>query len=162
MKQTTLSRIWTWIAKSIFYNMLYTTSTCSIRSWMVQFYGILTLVGLFNVKFYLLHWLNIHDLKTHFVITFLNESELIFFFLHTVKWLQVLLYISNNLISVISLHTQFISNFIFKCELICLYTSVVSVSTQLNDFNFCYLTLIILFNIDHLLAHSEVVTSIAI
>ena len=35
-------------------------------------------------------------------------------------------------------------------------------STQLNGFNYCYLALIILFNINHLLAHSEMVTSIAI
>ena len=35
-------------------------------------------------------------------------------------------------------------------------------STQLDGFNYCYLTLIILFNIDHLFADSEVVTSIAV
>ena len=35
-------------------------------------------------------------------------------------------------------------------------------STQLNGFNYCYLTLIILFNINHLFAYSEVVSSIAI
>ena len=34
--------------------------------------------------------------------------------------------------------------------------------TQLNGFKYCYLIKIILFIIDHLLAHSEVVTSIAI
>ena len=32
----------------------------------------------------------------------------------------------------------------------------------LNGFNYCYLTLIILFDINHFFAHSEVVTSIAI
>ena len=41
-------------------------------------------------------------------------------------------------------------------------TSTTIVSTQLNGFNYCYQTLIILFNINHLLAHNEVDTSIAI
>ena len=41
--------------------------------------------------------------------------------------------------------------FIFKCELICLYR---------NGFKYCYLTLIILFNINHLLVHCEGVSSI--
>ena len=50
-------------------------------------------------------------------------------------------------------------SFLNKLELICLYTSI---PTQLNGFNYCYLKLIILFNIDNLLADSEVVTSIAI
>ena len=36
------------------------------------------------------------------------------------------------------------------------------VSTQLNGFNYCYLTLIIQFNINHLFAHSEMVRSIAV
>ena len=36
------------------------------------------------------------------------------------------------------------------------------VSTQLNGFNYCYLTQIILFNINHLFADSEEVTSIVI
>ena len=34
--------------------------------------------------------------------------------------------------------------------------------TQINGFNYCYLTLIILFDINHLFAESEVVTIIAI
>ena len=34
------------------------------------------------------------------------------------------------------------------------------VSAQLNDFTYCYLTLIILFNINHLFADIEVVTAI--
>ena len=49
-----------------------------------------------------------------------------------------------------------------KLELICLRTSIVIVSTQLNGFNYCYQALIILFNINHLSADSKVVTSIAI
>ena len=36
------------------------------------------------------------------------------------------------------------------------------VSTQLNGLNYCYQALIILFNINHLFAHNEVVTNIAI
>ena len=36
-----------------------------------------------------------------------------------------------------------------------------SVSTQLNGFKNCYLTWLILFNINHFFAHSEVATSIA-
>ena len=41
-------------------------------------------------------------------------------------------------------------------------TSIDIVSTQINDYNYCYLTLIIQFNINHLFVNSEVVTSIAI
>ena len=47
-------------------------------------------------------------------------------------------------------------------ELTCLPISIAIVPTQLNGFNYCYLTLIFLFNINYLLAESEVVTSIAI
>ena len=36
------------------------------------------------------------------------------------------------------------------------------VSTQLNGFSYCYLTLIISFMINHLFADSKVITSIAI
>ena len=52
-------------------------------------------------------------------------------------------------------------SFLNELELICLHTSI-AVSTQLNGLNYCYLTLISIFNIKHLLAQSEVVTSIAI
>ena len=52
--------------------------------------------------------------------------------------------------------------FLNELELICLHTSVGIISTQLNGFNYSYLTLIILFNINHLFAHSEVVPGIAI
>ena len=43
-----------------------------------------------------------------------------------------------------------------------MYTSIAIVSTQLNGFNYYYVTLIILFDISHLFAHSEAVTSIDI
>ena len=39
--------------------------------------------------------------------------------------------------------------------------SIAIVSTQLNGFNYCYLTLILLLNINQLFADNEVVTSIA-
>ena len=56
-----------------------------------------------------------------------------------------------------------VGNF-FKNELalICLHSRNAIVSTQLNSFNYCYPTQIILFNINHLFAHSEVVAVIAI
>ena len=41
-------------------------------------------------------------------------------------------------------------------------TSITIVSTQLNGFNYCYLRLVILFNINYLLTDGEVVTNIAI
>ena len=59
-----------------------------------------------------------------------------------------------NSLSVISFLNEF--------ELICLHTSTGIVSTNLNDFCHCYYTLVILFNINRLLADSKVVTSIAI
>ena len=49
-----------------------------------------------------------------------------------------------------------------EIKLICLHTSITIVSKQLSVFNYCYLTLIILFNINNSFAHSEVVASIAI
>ena len=52
--------------------------------------------------------------------------------------------------------------FLIDLELICLHTSPAIVSTQLNSFNYCNVTQIFLFNINHLFAHSEVVSSIAI
>ena len=55
-----------------------------------------------------------------------------------------------------------IISFLNELELICLHTSFAIVSTQLNGFSYCYITLIIQFNIDHLFADSKVVTSIAI
>ena len=51
-----------------------------------------------------------------------------------------------------------VSSLVNGLALFCLNTSIAIVSTQLNGFNYCYLTLIIQFNINHLFAHSEVVT----
>ena len=51
-------------------------------------------------------------------------------------------------------------HFLNELKLICLFTSIAFVAIQLNSFNYCNLTLIILFNINYLFAHSEVVTSI--
>ena len=45
-------------------------------------------------------------------------------------------------------------SFLIELNLICLYTSIDIVSTQLNGFSYCYLTFIIPFNINHLFAHS--------
>ena len=56
----------------------------------------------------------------------------------------------------------FVGNFIFKSELIYLYINIAIASSQLNGFHNWYLTLIILFNINHIFADSKVVTSIAI
>ena len=49
-----------------------------------------------------------------------------------------------------------------ELELICLHTCIAIASTLLNVCNYCYLTLIIQFNIKTLFAHSEVVKSLAI
>ena len=49
-----------------------------------------------------------------------------------------------------------------ESEQIFLLTSFVIIHTQLNDFNNCYQTIMILFNINHLFADTEVVTSIVI
>ena len=50
-------------------------------------------------------------------------------------------------------------SFLNELELIYLHTSIAIISTQVNGFNYCYLTLLILFNINHLFADSEEVTS---
>ena len=60
-------------------------------------------------------------------------------YLHTVKWLRVLLFNTNISIQ---------------------YESYVY--TQWSDYEYCYSTQIFLFNISHLFTHSEVITSIAI
>ena len=53
-------------------------------------------------------------------------------------------------------------SFLNDLELICLYTGIAIVSTQLNGFTYCYLTLIIILNINNFFAHSEMITCIAI
>ena len=53
-------------------------------------------------------------------------------------------------------------SFLNVLRLICLHTSIAIASTQLNGFSYCYLTLIIIFKINHMFAYSEEVISIAI
>ena len=53
-------------------------------------------------------------------------------------------------------------SFLKEFVLIYSHTTIAFVSTQLNGFNYWYLTQIILFDINRLFAHSEVVTTIAI
>ena len=55
---------------------------------------------------------------------------------------------------------KFEGNFIFKSDLICLLTCIAIASTQLSGLDYCYLTLLILFNIYHLFADSEMDKSI--
>ena len=43
-----------------------------------------------------------------------------------------------------------------------MHTTIAIVSKQLNDFNYCYVTLIILFSINTLFANNEVVSSVVI
>ena len=52
--------------------------------------------------------------------------------------------------------------FLNKLELICLLINIDIVSSQSNGYNYCHLELIIQYNINHLFAESEVITSIAI
>ena len=58
-------------------------------------------------------------------------------------------------------HSLYVISFLNEFVLICLHTSIAIVSTQLNSFNYCFLELIILCNINHLFADSKVITSIA-
>ena len=51
-------------------------------------------------------------------------------------------------------------SFLNDLELICLHACIAIVSRQLNGFNYCYITLIILFNSNYLFANNEVVTGI--
>ena len=53
-------------------------------------------------------------------------------------------------------------SFLNELQQIPLPTCIAIISTRLNGFNYWYLTLIILFNINHLFPHSEMVTSITI
>ena len=53
-------------------------------------------------------------------------------------------------------------HFFNEPEPILLHTNIVIVSTQFNGCNNCYLMVIIQFNINHLFADSEVVTSTTI
>ena len=98
------------------------------------------------------------------LIIFLNEPKLIFCVqLIGFKYCyRILTFIHLFAHSKINLHGMSVISFLNKLELICLHTNIAIVSTQLNGFNYCYLTLIILFNINHLFAHIKVVSSIAI
>ena len=60
------------------------------------------------------------------------------------------------------MNSVLVISFLNELQLIRLCTSIAIVPTQLNGFNYCHQTLIILFNINHLFAHSKMVTSIAI
>ena len=60
------------------------------------------------------------------------------------------------------INSSWVISFLNELELICLPINIAMISTQLNGFNYCYLTLIIIFNINHLFADSEVVLSIDI
>ena len=51
----------------------------------------------------------------------------------------------------------FVGNFIFELEPICFHTSIAIISIQLNSFKYCNLKLIIVVDISHLFAYSEVV-----
>ena len=64
--------------------------------------------------------------------------------------------------SLLFANSLLVISFLDELELICLHTSITIISTQLNGFNYCNLTLIILFNINHLFEHNEVITNIAI
>ena len=55
-----------------------------------------------------------------------------------------------------------IISFLYVLELLCFHTSVAVASAYLNSFNYCYLTLINIFNINHLFVENEAPTSIAI
>ena len=52
------------------------------------------------------------------------------------------------------MHVMSVISFLNELELTYLHTSIAIVSARLNSFNYCYLTLIILFNIMHSLAPS--------
>ena len=52
--------------------------------------------------------------------------------------------------------------FLNELELICFHTSIAIVSLQLNGFNYCDLTQMILSDMNHLSAHREAVLPIAI
>ena len=51
--------------------------------------------------------------------------------------------------------------FLNELKLICLHISIAIVCTLFNGFKHCYITLIILLDINHLFKHSEVVSCIA-
>ena len=60
------------------------------------------------------------------------------------------------------MNSLYVTSFLDELELICLLITISIVSMHLDIFNYCYLTLMILFSINHLFADSEVVTCIVI
>ena len=60
------------------------------------------------------------------------------------------------------MNSLLVISFLNELELICLHSNIAIVSTQLNGFNYCYLALIIQFNVNHLFTDKKVITSIAI
>ena len=89
----------------------------------------------------------------HFVENIFKRAWALF--LHTVKLAPVFIHKNNNLTSVINFHTfkwiyteknLLIISFLNELELI-LHPINVTDSTPLNSFNYCYLILIILFNV---------------
>ena len=88
--------------------------------------------------------ISIHILK----ITFLNKPELVFFFFfffwHTVKWFHL---ISNN-----SVQQKYSLLFTLKDQIFQIIHF--SMQTKLNGSKYCYVSLTIELNIDHLFAYS--------
>ena len=109
--------------------------------WLAGFYGISTIVGYLmpNPLIYMSL-----SLFFFFFCTQLNGLKH-FYITCTFKWIYIYDLLVNSLLVVLPLN---------ELELICLHTIIVIVSTQLNGFNYCYITFIILFNINHLFAHN--------
>ena len=139
---------------------------------LFMFYGISTLEGYFMpnplysynkcIWFVCAMW-KYHFLTSLTTFSFTQLNGFMYFYqikiilfiicLHTIKWiyrydLQV------KSLSAIS--------FLNELNLFCWDPRIGFLSTQLNGFNYFYLTLIIWFNIKHLFAHIKVITSIAI
>ena len=53
------------------------------------------------------------------------------------------------------MNSFFVISFLNELGRICLHTSILIGSTKLNGFNYCYLTLRIVFNVNHLFANSH-------
>ena len=56
----------------------------------------------------------------------------------------------------LQVNSLYVISLLNDLEVIFLHSSIAIVSTQLRVFNYCYLPQIILFNINHLFAYSEV------
>ena len=62
----------------------------------------------------------------------------------------------------LELNSLLVISFLNKLKLTCLHSIITSVSTQINGFKYFYLSLIILFNINHLFGNSEGVSIIVL